>query len=372
MNNSTVYVGMDVHKESFTLADYTIDTEKSSHSRRTLADYKEVLKFLEYLRTIYGNDANFVCGYEAGCLGYSLYHQLTNHNVNCVILAPTTMLEIRSGKRIKTDKRDAELIAKCLAQHNYSPVHIPTVVDEQTKEFLRMRNDHKIALKKIKQQILSFCLRHGYHYEGKKHWTGAHMTWLKTLTVEDLYKEILDEYLLTYITLSDKIERLDQRIEELALKDEYKESVRKLRCFIGVQTHTALSVIVEVGDFKRFESAEKFASYIGLVPGEESSGDDTNRLGITKAGNGHIRFLLTEAAQCYGRGQIGHKSKELKAKQAGNTSQVIAYADKANERLRRKFYKMVLGKSKKHNVATTAVARELACFMWGMMTDNIA
>ena len=289
-----------------------------------------------------------------------------------MILAPTTMLEIRSGKRIKTDKRDAELIAKYLAQHNYSPVHIPTVVDEQTKEFLRMRNDHKIALKKIKQQILSFCLRHGYHYEGKKHWTGAHMTWLKTLTVEDLYKEILDEYLLTYITLSDKIERLDQRIEELALKDEYKESVRKLRCFIGVQTHTALSVIVEVGDFKRFESAEKFASYIGLVPGEESSGDDTNRLGITKAGNGHIRFLLTEAAQCYGRGQIGHKSKELKAKQAGNTSQVIAYADKANERLRRKFYKMVLGKSKKHNVATTAIARELACFMWGMMTDNIA
>ena len=160
MNYNTVYVGMDVHKESFTFCAYTIDAEKSSHFQRTEADYKNVLKYLEFLRTVYGNDANFICGYEAGCLGYTLYHQLTEHDVNCVILAPTTMLEQRSKKRIKTDKRDAEIIVKCLAQHNYSPVHIPTAADEETKEFLRMRDDHKLALKKVKQQILAFCLRH--------------------------------------------------------------------------------------------------------------------------------------------------------------------------------------------------------------------
>ena len=108
------------------------------------------------------------------------------------------------------------------------------------------------------------------------------------------------------------------------------------------------------------------------MPGEDSSGDDKARLGITKAGNRHVRQLLIESSQSYSRGQIGYKSKVLKARQTGNTPKVIAYADKANERLRRKFYKMVLGKSKKHNVAKTAVARELACFMWGMMTDNIA
>ena len=118
MNYNTVYVGMDVHKESFTFCAYTIDAEKSSHFQRTEADYKNVLRYLEFLRTVYGNDANFICGYEAGCLGYTLYHQLTEHHVNCVILAPTTMLEQRSKKRIKTDKRDAEIIAKCLAQHN--------------------------------------------------------------------------------------------------------------------------------------------------------------------------------------------------------------------------------------------------------------
>jgi transposase len=363
---------MDVHKESFSLCSFTIEEDKASHHQRTDADFKNVLKYLEHLRTIYGDDVNFVCGYEAGCLGYSLYHQLTDHNVNCVILAPTTMLEQRSRKRIKTDKRDAEIIARCLAQHNYSPVHIPTEKDEQTKEFLRMRDDHKLALKKVKQQILAFCLRHNYRYEGNSHWTAAHIKWLRSLQPEALYKEILDEYLLTYTTLSDKLERLDKRIEELASQDEYKEDVKKLSCFIGVKTHTALSVLVEVGDFKRFATAQQFASYLGLVPGEDSSGDGQTRLGITKAGNRHIRLLLTEAAQCYSRGQVGFKSKELKSRQSENPTEVIAYADKANERLRRRYYKMVLGKCKKHNVAKTAIARELACFMWGMMTDNIA
>jgi transposase len=282
------------------------------------------------------------------------------------------MLEPRNRKRIKTDKRDAEIIARCLAQHNYSPVHIPTEKDEQTKEFLRMRDDHKLALKKVKQQILAFCLRHDYRYDGNSHWTAAHIKWLRSLQPEALYKEIFDEYLLTYITLSDKLERLDKRIEELASQDEYREDVKKLSCFIGVKTHTALSVLVEVGDFNRFATAQQFASYLGLVPGEDSSGDGQTRLGITKAGNRHIRLLLTEAAQCYGRGQVGFKSKELKSRQSGNPAEVIAYADKANERLRRRYYKMVLGKCKKHNVAKTAIARELACFMWGMITDNIA
>ncbi|MGN0485474.1 MAG: IS110 family transposase [Lachnospiraceae bacterium] len=372
MNYNTVYVGMDVHKESFTLCAFTIEEDKASHFQRTEANYKNILKYLEFLRTIYGDDVNFICGYEAGCLGYTLYHQLTAYNVKCVILAPTTMLEPRSRKRIKTDKRDAEIIARCLAQHNYSPVHVPTEQDEETKEYLRMRTDHKLALKKVKQQILAFCLRHDYRYDGNSYWTATHIKWLKELKPEGLYQEILDEYLLTFDSLKEKLERLDKRIEELASKDEYREKVKKLTCFIGVKTQTALSVLVEVGDFNRFASAQNFASYLGLVPGEDSSGDDRTRLGITKAGNRQLRMLLVEAAQSYSRGRIGYKSKELKSRQAGNTPQVIAYVDKANERLRRKYYKMVLGQGKKHNVAKTAVARELSCFMWGILTDHTA
>lgn len=372
MNYNTVYVGMDVHKESFTLCAFTIEADKASYFQKTESDYKKILVYLDFLRSIYGDDVKFVCGYEAGCLGYSLFHQLTASGVDCVILAPTTLLEQRSKKRIKTDKRDAEVIARSLAQHNYSPVHVPTPKDEETKEFLRMRDDHKLALKKVKQQILAFCLRHNYRYEGNSHWTAAHVNWLRSLKPEALYKEILDEYLLTYTTLSDKLERLDKRIEELASQDEYKESVHKLTCFIGIKTHTALSVMVEVGDFNRFATAAHFASYLGLVPGEDSSGDSQKRLGITKAGNRHVRMLLTEAAQCYARGQIGYKSKDLKARQYGNPPAVIAYADRANERLRRRYYKMVLGQNKKANVAKTAIARELACFMWGVITDHTA
>jgi transposase len=279
----------------------------------------------------------------------------------------------RGKKRIKTDKRDAALIARCLAHHDYNEVHVPTEKDEQIKEFIRMRDDHKLTLKKVKQQILSFCLRHGIQYDGtKSHWTQTHINWLRSLKLDGVDQETLDEYLLSYDYLTKKLERIDNRIKELAEDKDYKENVHKLECFLGIKTITALSVIVETGDFKRFASVPQYAAYLGLVPGEDSSGGDQNRLPITKAGNRHLRMLLVEAAQCYGRGQIGFKSKALAARQLGNPSAAVEYADKANERMRRKYYRMTLKNGKKANVAKTAVARELACFLWGMMTENYA
>lgn len=178
------------------------------------------------LAGVFGENASFLCGYEAGCLGFTLYHQLTEHNAKCVILAPTTMPVVRGKKTIKTDKRDARNIAKCLAYRDYSPVHIPTGQDEQVKEYIRMRADHKLALKKVKQQISAFCLRHDLRYEGKSHWTAAHIKWLKSLKPDGLYDEIFKEYLLTLENLTDKIERFDQRIAELAAKEEYNENVK--------------------------------------------------------------------------------------------------------------------------------------------------
>ena len=372
MKYNTLYVGMDVHKESFTLCCYDMDGDRIFYTQKVEADYRQILKYLNAVRSAIGNDVEFLCGYEAGCLGFTLYHQLTRCEVNCVILAPTTMVKT-TNKKVKTDKRDAANIAKCLAYHTYSPVHIPTKQDEQVKEYIRMRDDHKLALKKVKQQILAFCLRHGFVYTAtKNHWTAAHIAWLRALKPEGLYGEILSEYLLTYQTLSEKLERMDRRIEDLAADEAYRSSVKKLCCFLGIKTQTALATTVEVGDFNRFSSAEHFASYLGLVPGENSSGESQTRLGITKAGNSHVRSLLVESAQSFARGQIGYKSAALKQRQQGNAPEVIAYADKANERLRRKYYKMVLGRSKRSNVAKTAIARELACFIWGMMTDNIA
>ncbi len=221
--------------------------------------------------------------------------------------------------------------------------------------------------------ILALVLRQGHRFEGgKTYWTIAHLKLLKSLKLGGVFQETLEEYLITYAYLVEKMERLDQRIEELASDEKYEEKVKKLSCLIGVKTHTALSLVVEVGDFERFAKAEKFASFLGLVPSEDSSGDKSNRYGITKAENSHLRRLLVEVAQGYTRGAVGHKSIALRQRQQGNSSQVIAYADRANERLRRRFYKMTLNKGINRNIATAAVARELACFMWGLMTSNIA
>ena len=369
---SIVYVGLDVHKESITVCSYTIETDKVQYAQRLPSDYKMVLKYIEHLRRSYPTGTEYICGYEAGCMGYSLYHQLSQSGEKCIILAPSTMA-ITNTNGIKTDKRDAGNIAKCLAFRTYSEVYVPTDEDNAVKEYIRMRDDQKKMLKSTKQQILALVLRHGYRFEGgKTYWTIAHMKWLKSLRLDGALQEALEEYLVTYSYLVDKITRLDKRIEELASDERYEEQVRKLSCLIGVKTHTALSVIVEVGDFERFSHAGKFASYLGLVPSESSSGESQHRYGITKAGNSHLRRLLVESAQSYTRGTIGHKSIALKQRQQGNTPQVIAYADKANERLRRRFYKMTLSKGINRNKATTAIARELACFMWGMLTDRIA
>jgi len=367
---SIVYVGMDVHKESYTLCCYRIDDDKLRYEQTIKPEIKNILKYLERVRIFYKEDIKIVCGYEAGCLGYTLYHQLANYGIECIILAPTTMAIIEK-KYIKTDKRDAGNIAKCLAFHTYSKVHVPTAEDEAIKEYIRMRDDQKKFLKATKQHILSMILRQGYRYDDGEKWTIKHVAWLNSIDMGGVLQETLNEYLITYNNLTDKVKRLDRRIVELSKEERYVEDVNKLRCLLGLEYYTALAVIVETGDFGRFSTAQHYASYLGLVPGEHSSGETQMRLGITKAGNRHLRLLLVESAHGFTRGAVGHKSKRLIAKQNGNKPEVIAYADKANERLRRKFYRMTLKNGIKRHVAVTAIARELACFIWGLMTGKI-
>lgn len=366
-------IGMDVHTTNYTLCamEPTIGAEDRVFGEIQVApDYKEVICFIESLKMKLGicDDYSIECGYEAGCLGYSLYHQLTGAGIKCVILAPTTMLT-QQGQRIKTDKRDARLIAQCLCYGGYHSVYIPTGEDDAVKEYLRMRDDHKLALKKLKQQINAFVLRHGHQYVGVK-WTIKHVTWLSKLELEPMYRETLNEYMASYEEQVAKIGRYDKRIEEIAAEARYQEKAKKLGCFLGIRTHTALSLIVETGDFKRFSKGNTYAAFLGLASGEHSSSTNVNRLGISKAGNAHLRCLLIEAAKGICKGAIGHKSKELRSRQSGQSAEVIAYADKANTRLRSKYYRMIRH-GKKKNVAVAAVARELACFIWGMMTGNI-
>ena len=366
---SITYIGIDVHSTNYTLCAFSLEGQKAFGRTTINPDIDELLKYLATLQgRLGGADCKLICGYEAGCLGYTLYRQLTYNKYECVILAPTTMPS--TPKEIKTDKRDALKIAKCLAYGTYSPVYVPSDEDNAIKEFIRMRDDAQALLKQTKQQINAFCLRHGHIYEGNSRWTPKHLAWLQSLKLDDsVLQETLAEYLVTYDQLSDKVERFDRRIEELAQKDAYREKVNKLVCFKGIRTHTALSLIVEVGDFRRFPTAGQFASFLGLVPGEHSSGDSQHRGAITKAGNSHLRRLLVESANCYNRVQVGRKSAALKQRQEGNPPDVIAYADKANDRLRRKYVRITT--RSKANIAKTAVARELACFIWGMMNGKL-
>ena len=369
--NRILKIGMDVHSTNYTLCvvEPKIDGDPDClYEVQTEPDYRKIVEVISKLRKKFkGDRLDITCGYEAGCLGYTLHHQLTESGIKCVILAPSTM-EMPGGKRIKTDKRDAQLIAKCLANGGYKAVHIPSEHDEDVRDYMRMRGDHKGQQKVLKQQISAFCLRHGHKYE-KSRWTGAHIKWLKEIPLTDMQRETLDEYILTYESITDKIDRLDARIDELASSEEYVECVGKLRCFIGIDTHAALSLIVETGDFARFAKGSTYASYLGLVPGESSSSTEINRLPITKAGNKHARTLIVEAAQCICKGRPGAKSKKLVARQRGNAPSDIAYADRGNERLRRRYFRMV-NKGKSRNTAVTAIARELSCFIWGMMTGN--
>ena len=371
--SSILYVGMDVHSTNYTLATFSLEYDAPKFIHTVEPDVKNILLYLEMVRCktvgITG-EVEFVCGYEAGCLGYTLYKELTERNIKCVIIAPTTM-SVPRGKRIKTDKRDAALIAQCLAYRTYKAVYIPDEEDNSVKEYIRMRDDHNLELKRLKQQILSFCLRNGFHYTDGNYWTEKHLKYIREIRFEnDILQEILAEYLTTYYSLTDKIARLDKRIDEFTELPKYKEKVERLNCFIGIKNRTSLGLLVEVGDFNRFGKASQYAAYLGLVPGEDSSSDNENKLSITKAGNSHVRRLMIESAQSFARGKVGFKSAELKQRQAGNSSEVIAYADKANERLRIKYYKFI-SRGMKRNVAITAIARELACFTWGMLTDHL-
>ena len=216
------------------------------------------------------------------------------------------------------------------------------------------------------------CTRSGKQFSGSKtYWTLAHRDWLKKLNLGDpLLRETLDEYLLSLEQSEEKLKRYDKRIQELASEEEYKDKVDRLCCLKGISTHIALAVVVEVSDFSRFDNPNKFAAYLGLVPGEHSSGNHIIHTSITKAGNSHLRRLLIESCQGYGRGSVSTKSNVLKSRQESMSPDVVNYAERARVRMMRKFRR--IEERSGYNIAKTATAREMACFIWGLMTDNIA
>ena len=361
---SIIYIGMDVHKNSYSLCAIYGKTGEILGETKIGPDIKLIEKFINNAKKKINEDVDVLTGYEAGCLGYSLYWQLKEKGIACDILAPTTMQRSVKNKVIKNDRRDAQMIATNLSNGSYKAVYVPQDHDVEIKEYIRMMNDFKDESKKVKQHINAFVLRLGYRYEGKSRWIPAHIKWLRELKLDSMYKEILDEYLSQLELLTEKIERFQHKLEELSQEDSYKEKIGELRCFKGIDTTAAMTLHVEVSDFNRFPNAKAFASFCGLTPSENSSGDKNERLSITKQGNSLVRTTLVESAQVLVRGTIGKKGKKIKSKQIGQDVKVIDYADKAVLRLQKKYHRMIL-RGVNRNIAVTAIARELACFVWG-------
>lgn len=372
---SIVYVGMDVHVENFTFACYEENKGIYAQNQVKEADWKSVIKYLEKIqKNRQGEDIHFVCGYEAGCLGYSLYHDLlkaeTSVSLDCIVMAPTTMAV--QGNKPKTDRRDACMIAKNLAYGTYSKVYVVDAEDDGVKDFIRMRDDTKARLKSIKQQILAICLRHGKRYNEGTNWTSKHREWLGKLDLgEKNSNRALQEYLHQLYRTEEDLARYVEEIEEIAQEERYSKKVAHLRCLRGIDTSSALALVSEIGDFQRFSCATKFAAFLGLVPGEHSSGGTIVRTPITKQGNSHLRRILVESSQVFSRGSIYIKTKNLKAKQRGQEQDIIDYCDKANAYMGKKYHRLC-AKGKNTNIAKTAVARNMACFVWGLMTENIS
>lgn len=373
--NRIVYIGMDVHTSNYTLCslDPGYGVKKDNYFAEVQFTNNFVTNVVNYVSNLKKKmkDCEFVCGYEAGCLGYSTYKDLTKAGIKCVIMAPSTMAVQKGGKKVKNDRRDARVIAQCLAYQTYKEVYVLSEHDEAVRGYLRMRDSHKKELKRIKQQIIAFCTGHGLFSPTKSNWTVAHLKWLKGLKFNDpVEQEIINEYLSSYTYLCDKIKAMDVRIEVLASEKQYCENVKKLRCIKGIETNVALTLLAEIGDFNRFSKPTDFASYLGLIPGEQSSGDKVRGTGITKAGNSTLRRKLTESAKGYWRGRIGIKSATFKKLEKELPKEVTEYALKANTRLQRKFFNMTHVKGKNMNVAASACAREMACFVWGLITNH--
>lgn len=365
---SIIYVGLDVHKATFSACCYENKNQSYFAQETFQGNTDQVLEYLKSVKESLAYEVEFQIGYEAGCRGYSLAKDLIGNGFSCAIMEPTTIDKPSDSGKKKTDRQDAMLLARALANNTYKKVHIPDDYDIMVKERIRMYHAHKKMFRQIKQEICALLLRHGKVYtEGKNYWTQKHRSWIKGFYSEPVFGKTLEEYMDTFFKYEDKIARLELDLVRFADEDRYRETVARICCLKGITKVTALTFLVEVGDFSRFESGKVFPAYLGIVPGDHSSGGKSGKLRITKLGNSILRRLAVECARACVKGTPGHKAKKQSERQAGCDVKTIAYADKGTERIQRR-YRHLISREKNANKAVTACAREYVSFIWGLAT----
>lgn len=364
MGNGSMFVGLDVHKD-------TIDIAVAEGGRRgeirhygTIAgDLQALEKVVRQLRAP-KRALHFV--YEAGPCGFAIHRSLTSRGHDCVVVSPS-MIPKRSGDRVKTDRRDSVSLARLHRAGELRAIHIPDAKDEALRDLVRAREDAVVVATQAKYRLKAFLLRQGRRYRGRTGWTMAYRRWLAGLTFANAAQHIvLQEYRDAVDEAERRIDRVTEELRQLVPAWRWAPVVAALQALRGVSFVTAVGLVAELGDLTRFAHPRELMAFLGLVPSEYSSGPSVRRGAITKAGNPHVRRLLAEAAWAYqGMPRIGRRHA---MRQEALPKVVCDIAWKAQLRLTGRFRRLVARGKAKPKVAT-AIARELVGFVWAIARE---
>jgi transposase len=362
LSESITYIGLDAHKTTIHAA--LLFPGEPKPIEESWANDAERLR--RWARKVQRRAPGPVrCCYEAGPLGYALQRQLVARGLECQVIAPA-LIPRKPGERVKTDRRDARKLAELLRAGLLTEVHPPTPEQEAVRDLARAREATRQDLTRCRHRVTKFLLRRGIQWTGtRNHWTKAHQQWLRGLRLEHAADQvILDDALLGTEQLMGRLGMLEAKLEAVSREEPYTQPVGWLRCFRGFDTVTALTIVAELHDLRRFHRPRALMAYLGSVPSERSSAEKHRRGAITKAGNAHVRRVLIEAAWHY-----RHRpavSDPLRKRRLGQPARVIAIADRAQTRLHSRYHRL-LERGKPRNKVVVAVARELVGFLWAAL-----
>jgi transposase len=361
MKGSLIYVGLDVHKETIVIARAS-GRKKAEVVRKIANDYPKLCKVLDDLGP---RERLRVC-YEAGPTGYDLARRLNAAGVCCVVVAPS-LIPRQTGRRIKTDRRDARRLAELFRAGELVEVKIPEKEDEAMRDLERARDDAKNAERTARQQLDKFLLRQGRIWSEGTKWTLKHWRWIELQAFPaESSQRVLADYIRAAREATARVERLEKDIEELVERWSLRPLVRALMALRGVGLITAVVLAAEIGDYRRFKTPRELMSYLGMVPSEDSSGQRRKQGRLTRTGNGHVRRILVESSWNYRfRPRV---SKAIAKRREGVSSKVREIAERAECRLSRRFHAL-LAKGKLPQKAVAAVARELSGFVWAIAQE---
>jgi transposase len=360
VKNVTTYVGIDAHKKDLFIA-MLVGTDTTPVAWTVPNEPNAIRRLVRKLER--EAPGPVLACYEAGPCGYALQRQMTTPRVACQVIAPA-LIPRKPGERVKTNRRDARKLTELLRAGLLTEVRPPTPEEEAVRDLCRARDDAREDLQRSRHRLGKLLLRRGLHYPGRN-WTRAHRQWVDSLEwTQSAERVVVDDYLLAIDQLEARLIELDARLAEMAETAPYREPVGWLRCFRGIDTLTAMLMLAELHDFRRFQSPRALMAYLGLVPGEDSSGEKQRRGRITRTGNTLVRRLLVEAAWHYQhRPSVGVSLARRRKAQPGR---VIAIADKAQQRLCRRFRRLAEQHKPAPKIAV-AIARELAGFLWAAL-----